>query len=138
MSKLSNYLEGALLNHVLRGNVTGTALSQTTAVNVALHTADPTDAGGSEVTTTSFPAYVRKAVTFDAPVSGTNSSTVVNNNELSWTYDGTNSLTISHVSIYDNATTPNLLWHGALSASKTVANGDIFKIGIGNLTVGLD
>ncbi|WP_078548643.1 phage tail fiber protein [Litchfieldia alkalitelluris] len=134
MSKLSNYLESALLNHVLRG----TAMTAPAGVYVSLHTADPTDAGGSEVTTTAYPAYTRKQATFNAPVSGANSTTVTNSAELSWTYDGASSLTISHVSIYDASTAGNLLWHGALSASKTVANGDIFKIGAGNLTVGLD
>ena len=35
--------------------------------------------------------------------------------------------------IFDAASSGNLLWHGALTASKTVADGDTLTFAVGNI-----
>lgn len=92
-------------------NTTATAIA---AVYVKLHTGDPGSAGASNagaVTT-------RNQVTWNAASAG--SMTL---NTLS-AYSMTTSETISHISFWDASTAGNFLGSAALSASKTVANGD--------------
>lgn len=127
MANFSNYLENALINATLRN----TSYSSPTTVYVALYTTDPTDANtGTECTGGS---YARTSVTFGAPSNGvaTNSADVTFPTATgSWG-------TITHVGVMDADTTGNLLYHASLTASKTVGNGDIFKISSGNLSVTL-
>lgn len=56
MSAASSYTEANVINALLRG----VAFPLPPNTYVSLHTADPSDAGGDEVTTTAFPAYVRR------------------------------------------------------------------------------
>ena len=49
---------------------------------------------------------------------------------------GTNN-TITHVFIADASSSGNILFVGALDASKAIASGDIFRINAGNLTIEL-
>lgn len=124
---MSNYLENAMINAVLR-NTTYTSPS---TVYVGLHTADPTDAGtGTEV---SGGSYARTSVTFGSPSNGvsTNSAAVeFPQATADWG-------TVSHIGIWDASSTGNLLFHTALDTSKAIATGDIFKIASGNLSVTL-
>jgi hypothetical protein len=127
MSEMSNYLENALINAVLRN----TSYTSPTTCFVSLHTADPTDAGtGTEV---SGGSYVRTSVTMGSPSDGvsTNSAAVEFPQATgSWG-------TISHIGIWDAVSTGNMLFHTALDASKVIESGDIFKIAIGSLSVTL-
>ncbi len=43
--------------------------------------------------------------------------------------------TISHFGIYDASSSGNLLIHGAFSASKTIATGDILRVAAGDLDI---
>lgn len=63
MSAASNYTEANVINALLRGV---TFPVPTTVYVISLHTANPGETGGSEVSTTNWPAYVRK----DAAVGG--------------------------------------------------------------------
>jgi len=45
--------------------------------------------------------------------------------------------TISHVGLLDAITSGNLLFYTDLTTSKTIENGDIFKIAAGSLSVTL-
>lgn len=125
MAALSNTLENALLNHVLRN----TAYVSPTAVYLALFTTDPTDANsGTEV---SGGSYARKAITFGAPTDGSASNT----NQMDFT--GMPAATVTHFGVFDAASAGNLLFHGALSANKTVNSGDTFTVNTGGLTCSL-
>lgn len=126
MAALSDALENALLNHVLRA----TAYVGPTAVYLALFTADPTDANttAGEV---SGGSYGRKQITFGAPSGGSCSNT----NQMDYT--GMPAATVTHLAIYDASTAGTLLFHGALSASKTVNAGDTFTVNAGGLTCSL-
>jgi hypothetical protein len=127
MAEMSNYLENALINGTLRG----TTYTAPTTVYVGLYTSDPTDADtGTEV---SGGSYARVAVTFGAPSNGvsTNSAAVeFPQATASWG-------TVGWIGIEDSLTGGNLLYHTALDTSKTIDNGDIFKIAIGSLSVTL-
>ena len=127
MAALSNYLENALINGTLRN----TQYTVPTNVYVGLFTTDPTDAGsGTEITGGS---YVRKVATFGAPSNGA-SSTSADVQFDQATADWGN---IGWFGIHDASTAGNLLYHGALTVSKTIETGDVFKIASGNLTVTL-
>ena len=129
MSAASNYLELKLLDHSL-GTTAYTAPSN---VYVGLFTSDPTDAGtGTEVSGNN---YSRKEATF-AAASGGSAST-----NATITFDaasGGNWGTITHIGIFDASSSGNLLFHGAVTTSKTIEDGDTFQISSGNLTISLD
>lgn len=125
MAALSDYLEDALLNHVLR-NV---AYTSPTTVYVALFSTDPTDAGsGTEV---SGGSYARQAATFGAPSGGASS------NSAQIDFTDMPAETVTHVGIFDASTSGNLLFHGSLTASKTTNAGDTLTISASDLTVTL-
>jgi hypothetical protein len=127
MSEMSNYLEDALINAVLRN----TAYSSPSTTYVSLHTADPTDAGtGTEV---SGGSYVRTAATFGAPSNGTSTNSVAVEFPQATGSWGT----VSHIGIWDAQSSGNMLFHTQLDNSKQIDSGDIFKIAIGSLSVTL-
>ena len=127
MAEMSNYLEAALINATLRN----TSYTSPTTTYLALYTSDPTDADtGTEVTGGS---YVRQAITFGAPSNGTSTNSAA----VEFPQATADWGIISHVAIRDAVTSGNLLFHTALDASKTINNGDVFKITTGNLSVQL-
>lgn len=127
MAAMSNYLENALINATLRN----TSYTSPSVVYVGLFTSDPTDAGsGTEV---SGGSYARKAATFGAPSNGAstiNSAIEFDQATGSWG-------TVTHFGIYDASTSGNLLYHGALTTSKVIDTGDVFKFATSALTVTL-
>jgi hypothetical protein len=130
----TDYLENELVKHIFR---TG-SFTKPTNLYVALYTAAPSDSGGgTEVTAT---GYSRQAVNPAdanwAATSGTNGQTsnVSAINFGTWT---TGPTTVTHVAILDASSGGNMLFHGALTASKTVNSGDSFSIPAGSLTVTL-
>jgi hypothetical protein len=127
MAAMSNYLENALINATLRN----TTYTSPAIVYIGLFTSDPTDAGsGTEV---SGGSYARKAATFGAPSNGVSTiSSAIEFNQATANWG-----TVTHFGIYDALTTGNLLYHGALTASKAIDTGDVFKFATSALTVTL-
>jgi len=125
MAALSNYAENEMLDHML-GTGSFTAPSN---VFLSLWTSDPTDAGsGTEL---SGSGYVRKDINFGAASSGVaTSSGVVTFDTASGSWG-----TVSHIGIHDAVSSGNLLFHGALSASKTIGSGDVMQIANGAITI---
>ena len=127
MSAMSNYLENALVNATLRN----TAYTSPATVYVGLFTTDPTDAGsGIEV---SGGSYARQSAAFAAPSNGASSTSA----DVTFPQATANWGTVTHFGVFDASSAGNLLYHGALTASKTIETGDVFKISSGNLTVTL-
>jgi hypothetical protein len=127
MAAMSNYLENALINATLR-NTTYTSPS---TVYVGLFLTDPTDAGsGTEV---SGGSYARKAMTFGAPSNGAS----VNSAAVEFDQATGNWGTIPFFAIFDSLTSGNMLYHGALTASKTIETGDVFKFATSSVSVTL-
>lgn len=135
MSAASDYLELEILDHVL-GKGTRDYTSPAN-LYIGLHTSDPTDTYSSgEV---SGNAYARTAVSFNAASQPSTGFTFADNSATVTfpTASGGNWGTITHLSIWDASTSGNMLFHGALTATKVVNDGDTFQIQAGNLTISL-
>ena len=130
MSAMSDYLENKLIDHIFRG----VSFTAPAALHVALFTAAPSDSGGgTEVTGGS---YARAALAptntnwdntqgagTSAASSGTGGSTK-NKAAITFPAPTANWGSVTHIGIFDASSGGNLLVHGALTASKTVNNGD--------------
>lgn len=136
MAGKTNYLEGALLNHIFRT----TGLSQPTNVYVALFTAAPSDAGGG--TEVSGNAYARVAIAradaqWNAPAGTPRAITNVNAvNFPTPTPSGWG--TVTHFGIFDASSGGNLLYWAALTQSKTINASDTVSFAAGALSVSED
>lgn len=122
MSALSDHAENLILDWLM----TNGSATRPTAWYVALFTAAPNDAGGG--TEVSGGSYARQAVTFT--VTG---DTASNSGAVNFTASGGDFGTVTHVGIFDASSSGNLLWHGALSASKSIVDGDTLSFAIGNI-----
>ena len=115
---------------VLQWALTTGSPTRPTAWYIGLFTDDPTDAGtGTEV---SGNAYARTAVTFTVSGDTASNSGAVEFPEATGSWG-----TITHMGIYDAATSGNLIAHAALTASKAIASGDIRRFPIGDIDVTL-
>ena len=125
MAAFSDYAENEMLDHMLG---TG-AFAAPANVFLSLWTSDPTDDGsGNEL---SGSGYVRKDINFGAASSGVaTSSGVVTFDTASGSWG-----TVTHIGIHDAVSSGNLLFHGVLSASKTIASGDVMQIANGAITI---
>lgn len=130
MSAASDYLENEVLDHVL-GKGTRDFTSPT-ALYISLYTSDPGETDtGTEVSGTS---YARTAVSFNAASSGS----ATNNGDVTFPAAGSGGWgTVSHIGVHDASSAGNLLFYGALTASKSVDEGDIFQISDTQLTISL-
>ena len=125
----SNYLETEILDHVFGA----AAYTAPATLYVALHTANPDEDGsGAEVTTVGT-AYARQTVTFT-----TSGNTTSNDAAVEFPTATANYGTVSHVGVWDASTAGNLLAYAALSSSKTIETGDVFRIPAGDLDITLD
>lgn len=130
MSAASDFLENALLNHVLGGST----YTQPADIYVALMKASAQDNNSGSGQEVSGGSYARQIVTFGAASSGTSTNT----NELTFeALSGVSATPISHIALYDASTAGNLLFHGALTTPKTVADGEDAVIRVGQLTISL-
>ena len=123
MSALSDWSENALLDWLMGGS----APTRPTNRYVALFTAAPNDAGGG--TEVSGNGYARQAITCGAASGGATS----NDSAITFTASGGSWGTITHIGIFSATSAGNLLWHGALAASKAVGDGDSLTFAIGDI-----
>jgi hypothetical protein len=128
MAELSNYLENKLLDHVLRN----TSYTSPTTVYVGLFTTDPSDAGtGTEVSGGSYARQIVSVTTATGGIVTSSADVTFPQCTASWG-------TVSHIGLLDALSSGNLLMHTALTTSKTIDEGDIFKIPTSSLTASLD
>ena len=125
MAALSDYAEKLLLDFLM---TSGTA-TRPTAWYVALYTAAPSDSGGGTEVSTG--GYARQSIAFSTASSP--GGTTSNSGEVSFTATGADYGTVTHMGIFDASSGGNLLWHGALTSSKTVADGDTLTFAVGNI-----
>lgn len=130
MSALTDFSENKLIDFLLRAQ----AYAAPANLYVALFTAAPSDSGGG--TEVSGGSYAR--VTYACSLAnwaGTQSSgsttassgtggATSNNNAITFPVPTANWGVVTHWGIFDASSGGNLLYHGALSTSKTVNNGD--------------
>lgn len=134
----TTYLENKLLAYIFK-NDSGSFASPGDSIYVGLATA-VSDAEAGTLTEANFGAYARQQVTaanWTLASSSTDTQTVTNANNIEYSAStGTNN-TVTHAFIADAASSGNILFVGALDASKTIETGDIFRINAGNLTIEL-
>lgn len=125
----SNHLETEILDHVFGGN----AYTAPGTLYLALFTSNPDeDASGTEVST-SGTAYARQTVAFT--VSGNTATTSA---AVEYSTATANFGTVTHVGVMDASTGGNLLAYAALTSSKTIETGDVFRVPAGDLDITLD
>ena len=131
MSAASDYLENEVLDHVLGQG----ARTYTSPVNlyIGLWTADDGLEAGTLTSEVSGGSYAREAVAFNVAALGSTSNT----STVTFTTATANWGTITHVAVMDALIGGNVLFHGAVTSSKTIETGDTFQISAGNLTVNL-
>ena len=133
MAAFSDYLEQAILNHIFRNTAIFTPPAN---VYLALFTAAPSDSGGG--TEVSGGSYARKAVSTTGQWSAPGVGGLTDNINAQAFPTATASWgTVTHVGIFDAASAGNLLFHGALTVSKTVGSGDTFQFSAGDLDITL-
>jgi len=123
----SNYLETELLDHVFANN----AYTSPTNVYVGLFTSNPDEDGsGTEV---SGGSYARQTASFTVSGNTATTDAVIEfpTATASWG-------TVSHIGVYDALTSGNLLAYAALTTSKAISSGDVFRIPTGDIDITLD
>jgi len=125
----SNHLETEILDHVFGGN----AYTAPATLYLALHTANPDEDGSGTEVSTSGTAYARETVAFT--VSGNTATTSA---AVEYATATANFGTVSHVAVWDASTAGNMLAFAALTSSKTIETGDVFRVPAGDLDITLD
>lgn len=147
MANMSDYLENKVVDSLFRA----VAFTPPTTLYIALCTATPTDSStGTTITEVSGGNYARQSITSNTTnwaatdgatlttnPSGGTSGTTSNNAAINWTAV-TWAATITALAICDAATNGNVLFWGALTASKVVSSGDTVTIAISQLTAQID
>lgn len=134
----TTYLEHALLDFIFKNN-SGSFASPGNSIYVGLATA-VSNAEAGTVTEATFTNYARQQVTaanWTLASGSTDAQTVTNAANIEFPASGGTNNTITHAFIVDAASSGNILFVGALDASKTIASGDIFRINASNLTIEL-
>ena len=123
----TDYLETKLLAHTF----SNTAFTTPGTVYVALYTVAPTDSStGTEV---SGGGYARQSAAFT-----TSGNTASNTSAIEYPTATAGYGTVVAVAVLDDASSGNMLAYAALSANKTIATGDVFRIPAGDLDITLN
>ena len=119
--------------HVMQYVFTSTSVTRPTAWYIGLFTSDPTDTGsaGTEV---SGNGYARTAVTFSVTADTATNTAAVEFPAAS----GGNWGTISHIGVMTASSGGDMIVHSALTTSKAINDGDVFRIPTGDLDITLD
>ncbi len=138
MSAMSDFLEDKVRGYIFRSGT----FTQPTTLRVALCTAATTDANtGATITeVANSGSYARTgpdAGTGNWTAPDTTGGLTDNTSAITFPTASGSWGTVSHIAIVDSATygAGNSLLHGALTASKTVASGDVFQFAAGALDV---
>ncbi|BAQ89938.1 b-glycanase [uncultured Mediterranean phage uvMED] len=123
----TDYLENKVLDFVFSGG----SFSQPGTKYLALYTVAPTDSSaGTEVTGG---GYVRQTVTLTTSGSDTTNSAAVEYPTATAGYG-----TVVAVAVLDSLTGGNMLAYASLTANKTIATGDVFRVPAGDLDISLN
>lgn len=128
MSAKTDYLEDAILDHVLGGS----SYSAPATTYLALFTSAPGEAGGGTELTAGGFSYARQAISWGSASGGS----ISNDTQIDFT--NTPEATITHVAIMDASSGGNMLYYGSLSSSISTSAGGQVSFEIGELTVSED
>ena len=123
----SNYLENKVMLHVFGG----TSYTAPATLYVALYTADPGE--GDTGTEVSGGSYARQSAAFTVT-----NGVATNTAAIEFPTATASWGTVTYVGVRDASTAGNLLASGALTTSKTISSGDVFRIPAGSLSISLD
>jgi len=127
MAAFSNYMEDSITAWI-NGTTFPTAPTNTF---VQLYSQDPTDAGSATGA-----LYTRVTYAAGGWTRGTGGAgTLSNTNAITMQASAASAATASHFAVFDATTGGNLLFYGALSASKSIAVGDEVKFNALQLTL---
>lgn len=140
MGSFSDYLEDAILDHILN-NGRGNAYTPPTDLYIALFTSvngleNNTEGSQDEVSGGAYARYHLDGSTdyFDQASGGA----AANHGDIAFAVATAAWGTITHVAIMDALTSGNVLIWGALTASKDIGENDQFKFLAGELEASLD
>jgi hypothetical protein len=123
----TDYLENKVLDYVFSGG----SFSQPGTKYLALYTVAPTDSSaGTEVTGG---GYVRQTVTLTTSGSDTTNRAAVEYPTATAGYG-----TVVAVAVLDASSGGNMLAYASLTANKTIATGDVFRVPAGDLDISLN
>ena len=123
----TDYLENKVLDYVFSGG----SFSQPGTKYLALYTVAPTDSSaGTEVTGG---GYARQTVTLTTSGSDTTNSAAVEYPTATAGYG-----TVVAVAVLDASSGGNMLAYASLTANKTLATGDVFRVPAGDLDISLN
>ena len=125
----SNFLETEILDHVFAG----AAYTAPTTHYLALFTAAPGETGGGTEVTTVGTAYARETVAFTTTGNTTSNTAAVEYATATAAFG-----TVTHVGVFDALTAGNLMAYAALSSSKAIDSGDVFRVPAADLDITLD
>lgn len=117
--------------HVLDYVFTTDTLARPTAWYLALFTSNPGD--GDSGTEVSGGGYARQSVTFTVT-----NDTASNSAAIEFPTATANYGTVSHVGVYTASSGGDLIAHAALTSSKAIDTGDVFRVPAGDLDITLD
>jgi hypothetical protein len=124
----TTYTEDKVLDHILKG----TSFTAPAVVYVALYTSATNAAGGGTECTGG--GYTRKTMGFTTATSGATE----NNGYVEFPTATDECVTKTHTAILDASSGGNMLMETALTASKTISTGDVFRFQSGEFDVTLD
>jgi hypothetical protein len=130
MGAFSNYLENEILDWVNGGAFP----SQPSATWVQLFNGSPdeTGTGGTGL-------YTRVAVAAGGWTTTTGATaTITNTNALVMNASAATTAFADNFGVFDNSTSGNLLFYGALAVAKTVSVGDEIRFNASSLTIRID
>jgi hypothetical protein len=130
MSAFSNYLENEILDWVNGGAFP----TQPSATWVQLFNGSPTEAGGGGTA-----LYSRIAVNAGGWTTTTGATaTITNTAAITISTAASSATSADNFGIFDNSTSGNLLFYGALGTGKSIAIGDEVKFNASQLTIRID
>ena len=120
-----------LETRVLQWALTAGTPTRPTTWYIGLFTAAPGETGGG--TEVSGGSYARQSVAFT--VTG---DTASNSAAIEWAAATAAWTTVTHIAVFDALTAGNMLTYAALTASKLIDIGDVFRIPSSNLNITLN
>ncbi len=127
MTKLTNFLESALVDHMI-----GNAYTAPATIYAALFTANPGEAGGG--TEVIGNGYSRQAITWSAESGGVSSNSAV----VAFTASGGSWGTVTAMALMDASVGGNMLAYDVDLADNAVSDGNVFQFAAGQIKFGFE
>lgn len=133
---MTNYLENKLINHVIRNTAYTTPGASVYVGLVGFYEATILETGKTASKEKSGGAYARVQVTaWTSPIDVGTSGSITNTGAITFPTATADWGHVSGVIVTDHLTAGNVLLHGALTSSREVKDGDVFKFNATDLDI---